>query len=236
MLRRFVGTGVNLGKGVSMPTRLVVFVACICALLLPSSAARADNPQLVASVGTNDAFTISLRGADNNPVTHLDPGTYTIVVHDLSSLHNFHLSGPGVNQKTDIEGTGDVTWTVTLTDGTYRFVCDAHAGVMKGSFTVGKVTTPTRLSGSVGPGRRISLRKADGSKPIGLAAEIQVVITVNDRSRTDNFHLIGTGVNRATGIRFRGKSTWRLTLAPGKYVFRSDRHRSLRGSFTVSSS
>jgi hypothetical protein len=220
-----------------MPARLAVLAACACALLLPSAGARADNPQLVASVGESDAFLISLTDASGNKVTHLDAGTYTIVVHDLSSLHSFHLTGPGVNQATDVEGTGDTTWTVTLTDGVYRFHCDAHPTLMKGVFAVGSATIPppaAQLTASVGPGRKISLRNGDGSKLTVLTGTKQVVIAVNDRSRTDNFHLIGKGLSKATGVGFRGRATWKLTLADGKYVYRSDRHKSLHGSFTVS--
>jgi plastocyanin len=220
-----------------MSARLAVLAACLGSLFMPAAAARADNPQLVASVGANDAFAISLVDASGAAVTHLDAGTYTILVHDLSSLHNFHLTGPGVNQSTDVEGTGDTTWTVTLRDGVYRFVCDAHPTTMKGAFAVGSATLPrpaTQLRGSVGPGRTISLRRSDGSKVSVLTGVSQVVITVDDRSRTDNFHLSGKGVNKATGVGFRGRVTWRLSLSPGKYVYRSDRHRSLRGSFSVS--
>ena len=43
-------------------------------------------------------------------------------------------------------------------------------------------------------------------------------------------------MNKSTGVRFRGKATWRLTVAPGKYVYRSDKHKKLHGSFIVSSS
>ena len=94
----------------------------------------------------------------------------------------------------------------------------------------------TKLTGSVGPGHTISLRYADGSRLTVLAGSSNVVITVNDRSRTDNFHLVGKGVNKATGIDFRGSVTWKLTLAVGTYVYRSDRRKSLLGSFTLSSS
>jgi plastocyanin len=222
-----------------MLARLAVLAACLGAALLPFTGAGAANPQLVANVGLNDNFGISLDDANGNNVTHLDPGTYTILVHDHSSLHNFDLAGPGVSEATDVEGIGDSTWTVTFTDAVYKYVCDAHPTVMKGSFAVGTATLPrpaTRLSGSVGPGRKISLRNADGSKLTTLAGSNQVVIAVNDRSRTDNFHLIGNGVNKATGVRFRGRASWKLTLAAGKYVYRSDRHKSLHGSFTVPSS
>ena len=226
-------------NGISMPLRLAVLSACLAALLVPSAAAPADNPMLEAFVGANDAFAIRLQDANGARVTHVDAGTYTIKVHDLSELHNFHLTGPGVDQATSVDEKQEATWTVTLADGTYNYVCDAHSGLMKGNFTVGTVTAPpppTKLTGTVGPGRKISLRYADGSKLTVLAGSSDVVITVNDRSRTDNFHLTGEGVNKATGVRFRGRATWKLTLSGGNYVYHSDRHKGLRGSFSVSSS
>jgi plastocyanin len=66
----------------------------------------------------------------------LKAGTYTITVQDKSNIHNFHLTGPGVNKKTSVGGTGTTTWTVTLKKGTYKYICDPHAAAMKGSFTV----------------------------------------------------------------------------------------------------
>ena len=38
--------------------------------------------------------------------------------------------------KTSVGGTGTKTFTVTLKKGTYKFVCDPHKSVMKGSFTI----------------------------------------------------------------------------------------------------
>jgi hypothetical protein len=217
--------------------RLIV-LASLAALVLPSAAARADNPVLDASVGKNDAFTISLHDASGSPVRHLDPGAYTIHVHDFSGLHNFHLFGPGVDQLTSVEGTGDATWTVTFQDGTYTYHCDAHPDSMRGTFTVGTVATaPTvQLKAAVGPGRTISLRDADGAKVATLTAPTKAVITVSDRTRTDNFHLKGPGVNKATGVGFRGRVRWAATLRAGKYVYRSDKHARLRGTFTVTAS
>lgn len=84
----------------------------------------------------NDAFTITLKTADGSDVTTLAPGTYKLTVHDYSSIHNFHLTGPGVDVATDVGGTGDKTFDITLQDGTYSYVCDPHAGQMNGSFTV----------------------------------------------------------------------------------------------------
>jgi plastocyanin len=222
-----------------MLVRLAVFTASLAAVLLPSGTAQADNPVLVATVGGGDAFSISLTDASGTRVTHLDAGTYTIQVHDLSEIHDFHLFGPGVDQATPVGDKVDTTWTVTFQDGTYKYQCDPHATVMHGTFTVGNVTAPpaaTKLAASVGPGRKIALRNANRTKLTLLTGTTKVVIAVNDRSRVDNFHLRGPGVNRATGLRFRGRATWRLTLRPGTYVYRSDAHTSLRGTFTVTSS
>jgi plastocyanin len=206
----------------------------VAAVTLPSAFAQADNPRLVGTVGTNDAFVITLRDANGNPVTHLDPGTYDVAVRDVSELHNFHLRGPGVDEATIPEEAQTVTWTVTFTDGTYTYQCDLHSSLMHGSFTVGDVPpppTPVALSAAVGPRRTITLR--DDSGRLKTIAAGPVVVTVNDRSRVDNFHLIGTGVNRKTGVAFRGRATWKLTLKAGRYSYRSDKHKSLRGAFTV---
>ena len=103
-------------------------------LLTPSVAARAATPQtLTATVGP--AFNISLK-AHSKTVKTLAPGAYIIVVHDNSSIHNFHLIGPGVNKKTRVGAKGKSTWRLTLRTGTYRFVCDPHATLMKGKFIV----------------------------------------------------------------------------------------------------
>jgi plastocyanin len=140
-------------------------------------------------------------------------------------MHNFHLHGGSLDQSTDIGSKEDVLWSVTFADGKYSFVCDAHASVMNGWFTVGTVP-PTVLSGTVGPGRSISVRPRTAE--VGPAR-----ITVNDRSRIDNLHLSGPGVNRKTGVAFRGRVAWNVTLQPGIYTYRSDKHKKLRGSFVV---
>ncbi len=207
-----------------MATRILL-TALLAALLLPSALARADNPRLVASVGRNDSFAISLSDASGSPVTHLDPGAYDIAVHDLSEMHNFHLLGPGVQQATAVASVEDVVWTVTLTDGKYVFDCAAHPGTMNGWFTVGEVA-PTTFAAAVGPKRSISLKPK--ITEVGPAT-----ITVNDRSRVDNFPLTGPGVNKKTGVAFRGRVTWNVTLRPGTYSYRSDKHKTMRGSLIV---
>jgi plastocyanin len=213
--------------------RRLPLLLLLAAAIVPS-AANADNPRLVATVGTGDAFVITLRDANGNPVTHLDPGTYDVTVRDVSELHNFHLRGPGVDQSTAVEAAETVTWAVTLTDGTYTYQCDPHASLMHGSFTVGNAPpppTPAPLAASVGPRRTITVRDADGK--VKTLSAGPVVLTVTDRSKADNFHLTGPGVNKKTGVAFRGKATWNLTLQAGRYTYRSDKHKAMRGTFTV---
>jgi hypothetical protein len=105
----------------------VLIVALVAAVGV--SSAFAATPVLKGTVGP--AFTISLK-----PTAGLKAGTYKIVIADKSNIHNFHLKGPGVDKKTSVGGKGTTTWTVKLRKGKYTFVCDPHATVMKGSFTV----------------------------------------------------------------------------------------------------
>jgi plastocyanin len=97
----------------------------------------ASNPKLIGTVGPG--YTITLTDADGNSVMSLAAGTYDIEVHDNATIHNFHLFGPGsVDESTDVAGTGQVTWTVTLVAGTYTYQCDPHANSgMRATFTVG---------------------------------------------------------------------------------------------------
>ena len=63
-------------------------------------------------------------------------GTYVITIHDRSSIHDFHLTGPGVNKATSVPAVGTKKWTVKLKKGTYHFVCDPHRAIMHGVLKV----------------------------------------------------------------------------------------------------
>ena len=70
-------------------------------------------------------------------LTLLKAGSYSITVADKSNIHNFRLIGPGVNKEiTSVGFVGTKTVIVKLKKGTYRFICDPHASIMKGSFKV----------------------------------------------------------------------------------------------------
>ena len=126
-----------------MKTKLgVLLVLSIAGLAAAVSVARsaATDGTLQATVGPGYAINLTQNGVK---VTHLDPGTYTINVSDQADIHNFDLFGPGVKESTGIDTIGTTTWTVTFTDGTYNYNCDAHPGSMNGKFTVGAVQTTT---------------------------------------------------------------------------------------------
>jgi plastocyanin len=232
-----------------MPSvRLLVVAAAVAAaaLVVPSVGRPADVATLVGTVGPG--FSISLQDASGNNVSHLDPGDYTIVVHDLADIHDFHLSGPGVDMSTPVGQTGDVTWHVTFTDGTYTFVCDPHSTTMAGSFTVGnapapppettpapapKPVTPGRLVATVGPGFTIRLRTPKGA-PVQQLDAGTYVITVRDLATFHNFVLVGPGVKRSTPVARKGTFTWRVSLKAGTYRFYCAPHRTvMKGSFRV---
>ena len=229
-----------------LPRLLLPAAAAVLALALPGHASAQSN-RLMGRVGPG--FEIVLLNASGQPVTQLAPGTYEIVVDDLAANHNFHLTGPGVNQRTEVPFVGAVTWTVTLTDGTYTYVCDPHAEGMRGTFTVGTqqqpppppppprpapVTRPGTLTAIVGPGATITLRSASGAAVRRARAGVYTIV-VRDRSRAHNFHLVGPGVNRRTGVGFVGTMRWRVRLRAGAtYRFVSDPHAAhMRGTFSV---
>jgi plastocyanin len=89
---------------------------------------------LKGSVGPG--FEISLSTADGQSVETLAPGNYKLEVDDQSDIHNFHLSGDGVDVSTDVGSTGTESFDITVTSGTYTFVCDPHSSTMNGSFEV----------------------------------------------------------------------------------------------------
>jgi plastocyanin len=90
-----------------------------------------------------------------------------------------------------------------------------------------------KLTGTVGPGFTISLKKAGVTLKTTKPGKYS--LTVADRSRIHNFHLIGPGVNVKTSVAATGSKTFALTLKRGTYRFICDPHAtSMRGSFRVS--
>jgi plastocyanin len=96
--------------------------------LASSTFATANTNTLTGTVGPG--FTISM---NKKTVT---AGTYVITIHDLAPIHDFHLTGAGVDKSTSVPGIGTTTWTVKLKRGTYHFVCDPHRTIMHGVLAV----------------------------------------------------------------------------------------------------
>jgi plastocyanin len=120
-------------KGRAM-SRLCLALVVAVAALVAVNPLTAATPKLAGTVGPG--FTITLKKGTAK-VTKLKAGKYAITVSDKSSIHNFRIKGPGLNRElTGVGYTGTKTVTVTLKTGTYRYVCDPHAAVMKGSFKV----------------------------------------------------------------------------------------------------
>lgn len=220
-----------------MRLRGPALLAASAAVVLAPGALGAAAPQLFGSVGPD--FSIALRDAAGAAVTKVDPGTYDVEVRDLSDFHNFRLTGPGVEQSTGVEATGTFQWTVTFANATYTLLCEVHPSSMRRTFVSGTppvVPPPAavpRLLATVGPKSTISLRSANGAVLRTIKAGTYSIV-VRDRSRTHNFHLVGKGVNRKTGLAAVGTTTWRLTLSEGSLRFFSDRSPArVRGSIRV---
>ena len=113
----------------------IALLAVVAAAALVLGAPVGAAPKVVnGAVGPG--FTITLKSGGKK-VTSLRAGTYRFDVTDSSAIHDFHLSGPGVNKViTSVSFQGRKSVIVKLKHGTYRYVCDPHASFMKGSFRV----------------------------------------------------------------------------------------------------
>lgn len=213
----------------------------LAALAWPASALAQE--RLIATVGTNDANVITLTHTNGSPVADIPAGTYTIEVRDRSRMHNFHLTGPGVDRRTTVEGIGTDTWVVTFQDqSVYTFLCETHPVEMRDNFTTGGGPTlppapppppvGTTVYATVGPGFRISFHTRRGTRIRRMRAG-RYRIVVRDRSRSHSFQLFGRGVNKRTRIRFAGTQTWSVTFRRGyRYRYRCNAHPGrMRGSF-----
>jgi plastocyanin len=105
----------------------LISIVATLALAAPTFAATKANT-LTGTVGPG--FTISMNKST------VKAGTYVITIHDRSSIHDFHLTGPGVNKVTSVPAVGTTKWTVKLKKGTYHFVCDPHRAIMHGILKV----------------------------------------------------------------------------------------------------
>jgi plastocyanin len=119
-----------------MRTSLVVAIAiAVTALAAAGGGSAATAKTINGTVGPGFTITLTMQGKN---VTKLKAGiAYRFVISDRASIHDFHLSGPGLDRVlTGVDYTGTKTFQLRLKKGTYTFVCDPHSGIMHGRFLV----------------------------------------------------------------------------------------------------
>ena len=89
------------------------------------------------------------------------------------------------------------------------------------------------LKGEVGPGYSIEVKK--GNKDLKTIKAGTYKIKVEDKASIHDFHLFGPGLDKKTGVSFKGETTWTIKLKPGRYTYQCDPHAALgmKGSFKV---
>ena len=120
--------------------RLTLVSLVIAAALPLAAAARpaAAHPMLFGTVGKNNAYKIVLLNASGKVVKTLKHGTYKLVIHDDSAIHNYELDGPHGKSWTftSVPFTGTKTFTLNLVAGAYKAYCAPHESVMFQHFKV----------------------------------------------------------------------------------------------------
>ena len=114
--------------------RALLVAAVAAGLVAVPAYAKSSAVTLKGEVGPGFSIDVEKGGKD---LKTIKAGTYKIKVEDKSSIHNFHLFGPGLNKKTSVPFKGETTWTIKLKPGKYTYQCDPHAASgMKGTFKV----------------------------------------------------------------------------------------------------
>jgi plastocyanin len=116
----------------------VVVAAATAALAFGAGSQAAKHPTLVGTVGKNNAYKISLKTSSGKVAKTLKAGTYTVVIHDDSSVHNYELDGPHGKSWTftSVPFKGTKTVTLKLAPGAYKAYCEPHESIMFQHFTV----------------------------------------------------------------------------------------------------
>ena len=116
--------------------KALLAAAVVAALIAVPAYAKSSAVTLKGEVGPGYTIEVTKGGKD---LKTIKAGTYKIKVEDKSSIHNFHLKGPGLSKKTSVSFMGETTWTIKLKPGKYTYQCDIHlAEGMKGTFKVTK--------------------------------------------------------------------------------------------------
>jgi plastocyanin len=120
--------------------RPVALVIALAAALIAVTGAL-STPHAVPTVnGTvGPGYTITLK-SNGKQVKSLKAGSYSFVVADKASIHNFVLEkkkgGTFEKELTTVPFKGTKTVKIKLTAGEYEFYCRPHESTMEGDFTV----------------------------------------------------------------------------------------------------
>jgi hypothetical protein len=102
---------------------------------------------------------------------------------------------------------------------------DAYIRALTGS------TPPTTLQAVVT--RRNSTLRTSYGDPVTALEAGRYTVRVRDTSPSEDFHLLGPGVNKRTGLAFTGGRSWAVELQRGRYRYGSERPRAKAESFVV---
>jgi plastocyanin len=118
---------------------VAIAIALAATLIAVSSALSAPHAVPAVNGTVGPGFTITLKSSGKQ-VKSLKAGSYSFVVADKASIHNFVLEkkkgGTFEKELTSVPFTGTKTVKIKLTPGEYEFYCRPHESVMKGEFTV----------------------------------------------------------------------------------------------------
>jgi plastocyanin len=117
------------------PSLVAAVTVAVAALAATAGGSAATAKTVNGTVGPGFTITLTMKGKN---VTKLKAGVaYRFVISDRASIHDFHLSGPGLDRVlTGVDYTGTKTFQLRLKKGSYTFVCDPHSGIMHGRFVV----------------------------------------------------------------------------------------------------
>jgi plastocyanin len=115
-----------------------------------------------------------------------------------------------------------------------KFRSSCLALVVLGALVLPAAAFARPFQGTVGPGASIRLKRANGTN-LRHTTPGRHRFSISDLSGLHNFHLVGPGLNKKTGIAFTGSRFWKVKLSAGTYKFHCDAHpTTMRGSFSVS--
>ena len=115
---------------------------------------------------------------------------------------------------------------------TLTLLAAAMVALALAASTLAAPAATPKLTGTVGPGFTITLKK--GTTKVTKLKHGKYTFVIKDKSKIHNFDLKGPTGKRITSVGFLGTKTVTLTLKAGKYTYVCDPHASsMKGSFRV---